>query len=86
MHATRAPHLLRIPDAAQRLNVSRASLYRWIAEGRVPAVQLGGPGAPLRIPEDELEAWLYREPPTAREVAGSTGAARSPRGGLRGEA
>ena len=85
MHATRAPHLLRIPDAAQRLNVSRASLYRWIAEGRVPAVQLGGPGAPLRIPEDELEQWLY-EPPTARGATGSMGAAGSPRGGLQGEA
>jgi excisionase family DNA binding protein len=83
MHATRAPHLLRVPDAAQRLSVSLASLYRWIAEGRVPAVQLGGPGAPLRIPEDELEDWLYREPPTAREV---TAAARLPRGGLREEA
>jgi excisionase family DNA binding protein len=61
MHATRSPELLRIREAAERLNVSRASIYRWIDEGRVPAVQLGGRGAPLRIPEDELDAWLYAD-------------------------
>jgi len=58
MHATRSPELLRIPEAAERLNVSRASVYRWIDEGRLPAVQLGGRGAPLRIPEAELVVWL----------------------------
>jgi len=58
MHATRSPELLRIPQAAERLNVSRASVYRWITEGRVPAVRLGGRGAPLRIPEAELDEWI----------------------------
>jgi excisionase family DNA binding protein len=58
MHATRPPELLRIPEAAERLNVSRASVYRWIEEGRLPAVQLGGRGAPLRIPGAELAGWL----------------------------
>ena len=58
MHATRTPELLRIPEAAERLNVSRASVYRWIGEGRLPAVQLGGRGAPIRIPAAELEGWL----------------------------
>jgi excisionase family DNA binding protein len=47
MHATRIPDLLRIPEAAERLNVSRASIYRWIDEGRLPAVRLGGRGAPF---------------------------------------
>jgi excisionase family DNA binding protein len=51
--------LLRIPEAAERLNVSRSSVYRWMIEGRLPAVQLGGPGSPLRIPADELEVWLH---------------------------
>jgi excisionase family DNA binding protein len=51
--------LLRIPEVAERLHVSRASVYRWIEEGRLPAVQLGGRGSPLRILEGELEAWLY---------------------------
>lgn len=58
MHATRSPELLRIPEAAERLNVSRASVYRWIEEGRLPAVQLGGRGSPLRVPTGELEEWL----------------------------
>ena len=58
MHATRPPELLRIPEAAERLNVHRASVYRWVVEGRLPAVQLGGRGAPLRISSVELEFWL----------------------------
>jgi excisionase family DNA binding protein len=58
MPATQPRKLLRISEAAERLNGSRASVYRWIAEGRVPAVQLGDGGAPLRIPVDELEEWL----------------------------
>lgn len=58
MSATQAPKLLRISVAADRLNVTRASLYRWVMEGRIPAVELGGPGSPLRIPADELGSWL----------------------------
>jgi excisionase family DNA binding protein len=58
MPATQAPKLLRISEAAERLNVSRASVYRWIEDGRLPAVQLGGRGSPLRVPAAELEEWL----------------------------
>ena len=58
MHATHQTGLLRIPEAAERLNVSRASVYRWIDQGRLPAVQLGGRGAPLRVPIGELQEWL----------------------------
>jgi excisionase family DNA binding protein len=65
MPATQAPKLLRITEAAQRLNVSRATVHRWIRDGRIPAVRLGGSGAPIRIPEDELRAWLYRDPEQA---------------------
>lgn len=60
MRATRSPVLLRVPEAAERLNVSRASVYRWIHEGRLPAVRLGHRGAPLRVPADELDDWLAR--------------------------
>jgi excisionase family DNA binding protein len=58
MHATRSPELLRIPEAAERLNVSRASVYRWIDEGRLPAIQLGGRGAPIRVRAAELDEWI----------------------------
>jgi excisionase family DNA binding protein len=56
--AIQTPELLRVTEAAERLNVSPASVYRWIDEGRVPAVRLGGPGSPLRVPTGELEDWL----------------------------
>jgi len=59
MHATESPELLRIPQVAERLNVYRASVYRWIDEGRLPAVRLGGRGAPLRVNAAELNAWLF---------------------------
>jgi excisionase family DNA binding protein len=58
MPATQAPGFLRISEAAERLNVSRASVYRWIGQGRLPAVQLGGRGAPLRVPTCQLKEWL----------------------------
>jgi excisionase family DNA binding protein len=61
MHATRTPELLSVSHVASRLNVSRASIYRWIAEGRLPAVRLGPPGSPIRIPADELHEWLESE-------------------------
>jgi excisionase family DNA binding protein len=67
MHATASPELLRIPEAAERLNVSRASVYRWVAEGRLPAVQLGGRGSPLRVPTGELEEWLAASHVTSAE-------------------
>jgi excisionase family DNA binding protein len=58
MHATRSPELLRISQVAERLNVSRASVYRWIDEGRLAAIQLGGHGAPIRVGADELDEWI----------------------------
>jgi excisionase family DNA binding protein len=49
---------LRVHEAAQRLDVHDQTLYKWIREGRLPSVQLGGSGAPLRIPERALEQWI----------------------------
>jgi excisionase family DNA binding protein len=76
MHATRSPELLRIPEAAEKLNVSRASIYRWISEGRVPAVQLGGKGSPIRIPAAELHEWL-NERRNSSDASESSGTPRS---------
>jgi excisionase family DNA binding protein len=53
--------LLTVREAADRLRVHPVTLRHWIAEGRVPAVQLGGPGTAVRIDPDELEHWVYRE-------------------------
>jgi excisionase family DNA binding protein len=76
MDATRSPELLRVPDVARALSVSRASVYRWIATGRLPGVRLGGPGSPLRVPAGELEEWLALShvSPAERRVPERTGA------------
>jgi excisionase family DNA binding protein len=49
---------LRVSEAAQQLDVHQGTLYRWVREGRVPSIRLGGPGAPVRISEAALEEWL----------------------------
>ena len=53
------PRLLPLRDVAERLSVSRASVYRMVRDGRLPCLQLGGRGAPLRVNEAALEEWLY---------------------------
>ena len=34
-------HLLRVGEAAEALNVSRWTIYRWIEEGRLEATKIG---------------------------------------------
>jgi excisionase family DNA binding protein len=53
---------LTVKETAALLDLHPISVYRMIREGRLPAVQLGGHGSPLRIDRAELQAWLYREP------------------------
>jgi excisionase family DNA binding protein len=62
-------NLLTVREAAALLRQSERSVRRKVRSGEIPAVRLGGPGAPLRVPADELEAWLYEEP--ARGVSPS---------------
>jgi excisionase family DNA binding protein len=38
------------------------TVRRMIADGRLPAVQLGGPGSAIRVREEELERWLDAPP------------------------
>ena len=56
--ATRT-RLLTIEEAAKRLNVSRATAYRMVYDGRLPTLQLGGRGSALRLDERDLESWLF---------------------------
>ena len=54
--------LLKPTEVARRLGVSVPTVYRRIQDGSLPAVRLGhDERAPLRVPEYELEAWLYGE-------------------------
>jgi excisionase family DNA binding protein len=57
--------LLTIEEAAKRLNVSRATAYRMVYDGRLPTLQLGGRGSALRVDEAELERWLRADPEDA---------------------
>jgi len=48
--------LMKVPQVAERLNISLAQCWRLIANGTIPSVRLSE--RVVRIDEDELEAWL----------------------------
>jgi len=80
------PAYLTPKEVALELRQHPETIRRKIREGVIPAVRTGDGRSAIRIDRQELEAWLYMEPSTARGATGSTGAARLPRGGLEGEA
>lgn len=47
--------LVRVPEAANSLGISRAELYKMLARGEITAVHLG---RAVRIPVAELERWV----------------------------
>ena len=49
------PLLLRVDDAAQRLSISRATMYRLIQRGEVPVVRIG---SAVRVRAFELDLWV----------------------------
>jgi excisionase family DNA binding protein len=57
--------MLTVEEAAARLGISRATAWRRIRSGELPAVQLGGPRSAVRIDPRELERFVYGEPPEA---------------------
>jgi excisionase family DNA binding protein len=57
--------LLSPAEIAELLGVHRASVYRRIQAGELPAIRLGGDG-PLRVHGDDLEAWLTQYPARPR--------------------
>jgi excisionase family DNA binding protein len=52
---------LTVEEAARFLRVSPPTIYRRVAEGRLPAVRLGAGSGPLRIPVAELDRFLEGE-------------------------
>ena len=73
--------LLTVPEVAERLRLTKGTVYRLIRAGIVPAVQLGAPGASLRVAEAELQEWLFESSATAlpRREAWVSPAERPPR-------
>ena len=61
MVTNETPRLLTPDEVAERLRQSRASVYRKIAAGEIPAFRLNANRGPLRVREDELDAWLNAE-------------------------
>jgi excisionase family DNA binding protein len=55
------PKWLSVKEVAFRLGIHEQSVRRTITAGEIPALQLGGPGCALRVREDELDRWLYRD-------------------------
>jgi excisionase family DNA binding protein len=58
---TTSGRLLSPLEVAQRLGVSRVTVYRMVHDGRLPAAKLGRHSAGLRIRAEDVEAWLWSE-------------------------
>lgn len=54
--------LLKIPQVAERLNVSRNTVYRLIADGELPVVTVG---ATSRVDPKDLDAYIARNKQSA---------------------
>ena len=57
--------LLTIPEAALALGRSGPTIRRYIAQGFLPVVQIGGPGHAVRIRRDDLEKVTESRPRAA---------------------
>lgn len=55
-------------EVMQRLKISRRTLERWVADGRLPAVKVGGFGA-RRYREADVEALLRGVQPARGDAA-----------------
>ncbi len=55
--ATADALLLRLPEAAARLAVSRSALYEMIGRGELPVVKMG---RSVRVPAEALTAFVAR--------------------------
>jgi excisionase family DNA binding protein len=53
-----------LPEVAEKLKVSRRTVYRWVQAGELPAYKLGGE---FRITERDLEQFLEERRTTKQE-------------------
>ena len=49
---------LRVPEVAELLGTPQRTIYRWIAEGRLPTIRVG---RVVLVPRRALEEWVERE-------------------------
>ena len=69
----RHPPLLTVHEVAERLRSGEHTIRRLIKNGELPALRVG---QQYRIDGDELERWLYGDPP-ARTTAAAAHARRA---------
>lgn len=48
--------LLKIDQVAEKLNVSRRTIERWVRDRKIPVVSM--PGRNLRFDEKKIESWI----------------------------
>ena len=53
-----SPLVLTVPQAAQRLSVSEAMIWRLLADGRLPSLKIG---AARRVVAADLDAWIAEQ-------------------------
>ncbi|HEY8449001.1 MAG TPA: helix-turn-helix domain-containing protein [Bacillota bacterium] len=58
--ADREPELLTLTEAIKALRISRRTAYRWLQDGTLPAVKIGGR---WRVRREDLDALLRGEKP-----------------------
>jgi excisionase family DNA binding protein/PAS domain S-box-containing protein len=58
--ATRGDLWLSVPEVAQLLRVQSDTVRRWIRNGLIPALELGGPRAGYRIRREDLDHFLWQ--------------------------
>jgi len=51
-------HYLTVGEVASEMRVIPLTVYRWISDGRLDAVRLGGGNGPLRIPAGALDEFV----------------------------
>ena len=56
----REERLLTVKQITERLQVSQDSVYRWLADGRLKGVRLGGTRVGWRISEKDLREFLEK--------------------------
>ncbi|TWT96127.1 Helix-turn-helix domain protein [Botrimarina colliarenosi] len=74
------PPLLTVAMVAERLRVSRTTVYQLVESGKLGAHRIGGGRGAIRVSEDELAAYLQRCRDTA---ANNTQAPKPPARRLR---
>lgn len=54
-------HLLKIGEVARYLQVRRPTIYRWVREGRIPALRVG---TRWRFRKEDIDQWVTIEDST----------------------